>query len=60
MVLQVPGTTDDPQHWRNRAAHMRTLAVAEDNPNTAQLLTDLAADYDELAGAKFGCELTRC
>jgi hypothetical protein len=46
---QLPRETDDPKHWRDRAAHMRTLAAGEDDPNTAQLLTDLAADYEELA-----------
>ena len=44
---QVPRKTDG--YWRARAARMRALAIAEDDPATAQLLTDLAADYEELA-----------
>jgi hypothetical protein len=31
--------TDDPQHWRDRAA--RTLAAGDDDPNTVVLLNAL-------------------
>ena len=41
--------TDDPQHWRDRAAQMLSLAVTMAGCNAAILLTDLAAEYDRLA-----------
>jgi hypothetical protein len=44
-----PHNTDDPQHWRDRAAKMRSLAVTMAGSNAAILMNDLAADYDKLA-----------
>jgi hypothetical protein len=44
-----PRETDDPQHWRNRAAKIRALALTVADPKVAILMTDLAVDYDELA-----------
>lgn len=41
--------TDDPQHWRNRAAQLRALAATITDSNTVTLMTDLAADYEKLA-----------
>jgi hypothetical protein len=41
--------TNDPQHWRDRAAKMRELARTMTDTETAILLNDLAADYDKLA-----------
>ena len=44
-----PRETDDPQHWRNRAAQMRSLAASMAGSNAAILMNDLAADYDKIA-----------
>jgi hypothetical protein len=41
--------TDDPQHWRDRAAQMRALAVKMVGSEAAILINDLAADYEKLA-----------
>jgi hypothetical protein len=41
--------TDDPQHWRDRAAKMRALAVKMAGSQAAILINDLALHYDELA-----------
>jgi hypothetical protein len=41
--------TNDPQHWRDRAAQMRGLAVKMAGSQAAILMNDLAADYDKLA-----------
>ena len=41
--------TSDPQHWRNRAAQMRSLAAMMAGSEAAILMNDLAADYDKLA-----------
>ena len=43
------GDTNDPPHWRNRAAKMRELARTMTDTETAILKNDLAADYDKLA-----------
>ena len=43
------GDTNDPQHWRNRAAQMRSLAVKMAGSQAAILINDLAVHYDELA-----------
>ena len=42
------GDTNDPQHWRNRAAQMRSLAVKMAGSEAAILINDLAADYEKL------------
>jgi hypothetical protein len=42
-------TTNDPNHWRDRAAQMRALALTMKDPETVILMNDLAADYDKLA-----------
>jgi hypothetical protein len=39
----------DPQHWRERAAQMRALAVKMAGSEAAILINDLAADYEKLA-----------
>ena len=44
-----PRETDDPQHWRNRAAQMRALALKMAGSHAAVLMNDLAAEYDRLA-----------
>jgi hypothetical protein len=41
--------TNDPQHWRDRAAQMRALAVKMGDTEAAILMRDLAADYEKLA-----------
>jgi hypothetical protein len=41
--------TNDPQHWRDRAAQMRALAVEMGDTEAATLMRDLAADYEKLA-----------
>ncbi len=43
------GDTNDPQHWRDRAAQMRALAVQMAGSQAAILMNDLAADYEKLA-----------
>jgi hypothetical protein len=43
------GDTNDPQHWRDRAAQMRALALTMGDTDAAILMRDLAADYDKLA-----------
>jgi hypothetical protein len=45
----MPGRiTGDPQHWRDRAAQMRALALTMKDPEIIILMTDLAADYEKL------------
>jgi hypothetical protein len=44
-----PRESDDPQHWRNRAAQMRSLAVTMAGSDAAILMNDLAAEYDRMA-----------
>ena len=41
--------TNDPEHWRERAAQMRALALTMKDPEIIILMTDLAADYEKLA-----------
>ena len=43
------GDTNDPQHWRDRAAQLRSLAVKMAGSEAAVLINDLAADYEKLA-----------
>jgi hypothetical protein len=46
----MPGRmTSSPQHWRDRAAQMRSLALTMKDREVITLMTDLAADYDKLA-----------
>jgi hypothetical protein len=46
----MPGRmTENPQHWRDRAAQMRALALTMNDPEVVAAMTDLAADYDRLA-----------
>ncbi len=44
-----PTDADDPQHWRDRAAQMRALAVKMAGSEAAILMNDLATDYEKLA-----------
>jgi protein subunit release factor A len=44
-----PDDTKDPQHWRDRAAQMRSLAAMMAGSEAAILMNDLADDYDKLA-----------
>jgi len=39
----------DSKHWRDRATEMRALADGMSGSKPAQLLNDLADDYDRLA-----------
>jgi len=41
--------TDDPQHWRDRAAQLRSLAIKMAGSQAAILMNDLAVHYAELA-----------
>jgi hypothetical protein len=45
----MPFRDDDPQHWRDRAAHMRVLASQMNDLGAMALMFQLADDYDELA-----------
>jgi hypothetical protein len=40
--------TNDPQHWRDRAAQMRSVPVKMAGSEAAILINDLAVHYDEL------------
>jgi hypothetical protein len=44
-----PRDINDPEHWRGRAAKMRSLALTMRGTESDILLNDLAADYDKLA-----------
>jgi hypothetical protein len=46
----------DTKHWRDRATEMRALAEGMSHTKPAQLLNDLADDYDKLAD---GAEIRR-
>ena len=37
--------TNDPNHWLERAAQMRALALTMKDAEVIILMTDLAADY---------------
>ena len=51
----MPGrVTGDPQHWLDRAAQMRALAITMKDPEVMILMTDLAADYEKLADRAAG------
>ena len=41
--------TNGSQHWRQRAAQMRSLAVKMAGSQAAILINELAVHYDELA-----------
>jgi hypothetical protein len=45
----MPNPIDDPQHWRNRANEVRTLAESVSNPETRAILLQIAEDYERLA-----------
>jgi hypothetical protein len=46
----MPGrVTGDPQHWRDRAAQMRALALTMKDPEIIILITDLTADFEKFA-----------
>jgi hypothetical protein len=50
----------DSKHWRDRATEMRALADGMSGSKPAQLLNDLADDYDKLADrAEVRCERDR-
>jgi hypothetical protein len=39
----------DPEHWRDRAAQMRALAITMSGTQAAILMNDLADQYERLA-----------
>ena len=41
--------TNDPNHWLERAAQMRALALTMKDAEVIILMTDLAADYEKHA-----------
>ena len=40
--------TNDPNHWRDRAAQKQALALTMEDPEIVILMNDLADDYDRL------------
>jgi len=44
-----PRNTNDPQHWRDRAAQIRALALTLNDSEVVILMNDLAADYEKIA-----------
>jgi hypothetical protein len=44
-----PRTLNDAEHWRDRAAEMRTLADEYADQEAARMMRRLADDYDKLA-----------
>ena len=40
---------DDPQHWRDRAEEVRSLADQMSDPQTRRMLESVADDYETLA-----------
>jgi hypothetical protein len=40
---------NDPEHWRTRAAEMRTLAAETSDMEAKAIMLQVAADYDKLA-----------
>jgi hypothetical protein len=47
--MLLPRNANDPNHWRERAAQMRALALSVKEPRGDHPNDDLAADYDKLA-----------
>jgi hypothetical protein len=42
-------SSTDPQHWRERAARLRVLAIKMMGTEAAILMNDLADDYERVA-----------
>jgi hypothetical protein len=40
---------NDPKHWRDRAAELRSLAMVTVDDQTQDIMYRLADDYDKLA-----------
>ena len=47
---QQPSLANDPKHWRQRAAQMRTLADEIRDEQTKETMLRIANDYERLAG----------
>ncbi len=47
-------STDDPKHWYDRAAMMRTIADMMSDPETRAIMFRLAGDYDKLGDRAAG------
>jgi len=41
--------SDDPEHWRQRAAETRELAKQEQDPISRAMILQIAEDYESLA-----------
>ena len=41
--------TMDPKYWRDRAAEVRAIAVRVDDPESRNMLAEIAHRYDRLA-----------
>ena len=45
-----PTPIDDPAHWRQLAEEARRMADQLADPETKQMMLEIAASYEELAG----------
>jgi hypothetical protein len=47
--VMAQGHLNDPEHWRRHAEEMRRLAQEVSDPETKQIILNLANEYDKLA-----------
>ncbi len=45
----MPSLSDDPAHWRSRAANARAMADQMRNPEARRTMLEIAVSYDLLA-----------
>jgi hypothetical protein len=48
-ATMTPSSVNDFQHWRDRAAAMRALAIMSKDTEAREMMVRLAEDYDKLA-----------